>query len=146
MITIASVRLSGLKVHGTGTANLIWGLLWLFIEACISIMTISLFAFRTAYMKSSRKKKQQQQWYSPRNIWDRRRLSPDDECGVDDLPTIPSTTLSGMHTTIRGTSNRKSRIYETWDPEGPLRSNIGLLAKTSSDKLQEDDESDKGGR
>ena len=145
MIIVASIRMSGLHARGANgveTADLIWELFWQFIEASISVMMVSLIAFRTAFViKSSRKKKRQ--WYAPRNIFSRRRPSPDDEFRVGSLPTIPSATMTGMRTFIRGPSNRESRIYDTLDPDWPLPSKTGLLAKTSSNsELQENSRSD----
>ena len=134
MIVIASVRMSGLHAYapnGGETTDLIWELLWQFIEACISVMMVSLIAFRTAFnVKSSRKK--MRQWYSPRIIWNRRRPSPDDEISVGGLPTIPSAILTGMRTLIRGTSDQESRNFETLDRQWPLLSNASSPTKSFS--------------
>ena len=132
-IIVTVVKMSGVRTHGangTKAVDVVWGLFWLFVQACISVMTVSLIAFRTALAVKTRKK--QRQWYQPRNNWNQRKPFPDDGC------SIPSITTIGMRTMSRGTTNRDSRVYETWDPDWPLPSNTGLLVKAASNnELQE---------
>ena len=133
MIIIALVRMTGWRIPGTEVTDVVWGLFWVYTEACISVTTVSLIAFRSAFaIRSSRKKAPQQ--YTPMNIWNRRRPSLDNESGVENLPSIPSVTLTGMHTLIRGTSNRESRNYEALEPDWPLSSDTDSLPKEPSGK------------
>ena len=106
MAITAAVRVSGLKFRGE--FDEVWLFLWQQIEACIAVAMISLTAFRSVFISSessrAEKERAKKAWYSStldaiKRSKDKRR---NDEEANRELPTIPSATLTGMRTFIRG--------------------------------------------
>jgi len=99
MAVTASVRVSGLKFHGT--FDEVWLFLWQQIEACVAVATISLTAFRSVFVASAtsraRKEGARKPWYSSTvELINRRRKERNrDEEAMRGLPIIPSATLTG---------------------------------------------------
>ena len=106
MTVTATVRVSGLKFHGT--IDEVWSLIWLHIEACVAVIMISLTAFRSVYVSSqssrARRERANKPWYSSTVAAIRRKriFNQKDEESTAGLPTIPSATLTGMRTFIQG--------------------------------------------
>lgn len=127
MAITASVRVSGLKSHGT--FDEVWLFLWQQIEACVAVAMISLTAFRSVYVASAASRARMQgarkPWYSStvELINRRRKQRPQDEEAMRGLPTIPSATLTGMGTFIQGLHSTTS-LQSTSDGDSdawPLR-------------------------
>ena len=106
MAVTASIRVSGLKFRGT--FDEVWLYLWQQIEACIAVAMISLTAFRSAFVASessrARRGEAKKSWLSSvmsavKRSKARRRS---DEEASQELPSIPSGTLTGMRTFING--------------------------------------------
>ncbi|KAI9703713.1 MAG: hypothetical protein M1836_007483 [Candelina mexicana] len=118
MAITASVRVSGLKFHGA--IDEVWFFFWQHIEACVAIAMISLTAFRSAFVASqssrTRREVAKRAWYSSsveavkRNRAQRRR----DEEAAQELPNIPSATLTGIRTFIQGAHITGTR-HSTYD-------------------------------
>ena len=129
MAIMAAIRVSGLNFRGT--LDEVWLFLWFQIEASVAITMISLTAFRSVFVGSAssriRREAIKKPWYSSTILRNRSRRRLDDEANQE-LPQIPSATLSGMWTIIRGgrkttatheTATYKSRFGEESD-ESPL--------------------------
>ena len=105
MIVIAVIRISGFIYHDAFDEG--WVYLWQQIEACISVSTISLTAFRTMFVANASRRQPSPWQRSWNSSWRKRfkkssEVSTGEEGGeLDDL-TIPSATLSGMRTMIGG--------------------------------------------
>ncbi len=106
IIIIATIRVPGLKFHGT--FDIIWLLIWQHIQACVAVIMISLTAFRSVYVSSqtsrAHKELANKPWYSSTVAAIRRKrpLHQKDEEYIPGLPTIPSATLTGIRTVIQG--------------------------------------------
>ena len=104
MIIVAAIRMSGIIYHGTFDNS--WIFLWQQIETCIAVMMISLTAFHSVFVANSskvREKKKISPWlsYTPKAIKKHRKLNSGNKAELYNL-TIPSATLTGMGTVIRG--------------------------------------------
>lgn len=104
MALIALVRIGGYRIKGQTDAT--WQVLWIHIEACITIIMGSATAFRTLFVgENSRNPLEKKPSYS---IWLRllRKNKPTDEksdwedANGRHLPTVPAATLSGLRTFI----------------------------------------------
>lgn len=99
---VACVRFSGTHTH----ANIVqgWEYFWLEVEACVAVCMVSLCVFRSVVVMEERRARFQKgrQWYSSTvaKLRDRNKLSGGN-FDLNNLPTIPSATLSSMRTFIR---------------------------------------------
>ncbi len=132
MAITASIRVSGLKFRGT--FDVVWLFLWQQIEACVAVTMLSLTAFRSAFVASASARVQRESpntpWYSStvEAIKRNRALRRHDEESSQGLPQIPSATLTGLRTFIRGEqdtttsslSNDRTPIYEMGAEKGPF--------------------------
>ena len=114
MAIVASIRVSRLKIRGI--IDDVWLFIWQQIEACVAVAMVSLTAFRSAFVKSensgARKKAAKKPWYSStvHAIRHNRLHRRSDEEHLEELPSIPSATLTGMRTFIAGgRHSRKGR-------------------------------------
>ncbi len=107
MVIIACIR--SLGVRQASSAITIWQVFWLEAETCVAVCMVSLTAFRSVFSSeaSNLKSANFRPWYSSTVAKIRKRKQQDHDLGI--LPTIPSATLSGMRTFIRG---RDSLVYE----------------------------------
>ncbi len=102
MVVVASVRFSGTHTH----ANIVqgWEYFWLEVEACVAVCMASLCAFRSIFASDERRArfKKVRPWYSSTvaRLRNGKKLS-DGIYDLNNLPAIPSATLSGMRTYIR---------------------------------------------
>ena len=123
MIVIAIVRLSGLRTQGT-TLDLVWKRFWQQVEACVAVLMVSLtacYAFFMADSSSSGDAEVRLWQYPQRSVWNQVRRVRDND---GRLPTIPSATLTGMRTMIRGEqrfSIPRPEIDRTSSDTQPLR-------------------------
>ena len=113
MILIAIVRISGQRL-GNSNMDVQWELFFQHVEASVSVITVSLTAFRSMLGLKARKFREEKErsWYLYRRIilLKKGRGTSESELSGDQLPTIPSATLTGMRTFIR--DNRDSRNGE----------------------------------
>lgn len=124
MIIIAIMRASGL-LRSNRTIDVQWEVFFQHIEASVSVTTVSLTAFRSLLgvrALNSREKKERA-WYSHRRILflKKGRKTSESDFNGDQLPSIPSATLTGLPTFIRG--NRDSK----YDPADLVTSSDGYM-------------------
>ncbi|KAL9124081.1 MAG: hypothetical protein Q9217_006554 [Psora testacea] len=104
MAVTAGVRVSGL--HIGGSFDVVWLYVWQHAEACVAVAMISLTAFRSAFVESqssrARKEGAKRPWYSGKvDAIKRTRQQRAVHGGeIQELPKIPSATLTGMRTMI----------------------------------------------
>ncbi|KAI9831272.1 MAG: hypothetical protein M1826_003711 [Phylliscum demangeonii] len=114
MIT-AIVRVSGLATP-TGTIDVAWILFWQQVEACVAVALASFTAFRSIFVAEASKRReargQASAWAAGRRWtgWKRSTVAADDAIK---LPSIPSATLSGLRTFIRG--GHRSHVLSSVD-------------------------------
>lgn len=99
MIVIATVRFSGTHTHSNIVQS--WEYFWLEVEACVAVCMVSVCAFRSVFAPARRRArlKKARPWYSSTAA--RLRKGNKQSIGIsdlDNLPAIPSATLSGMRT------------------------------------------------
>lgn len=109
MIVIVCIRSPGVQQSRLAVDIDIWQVFWMDVETCAAVCMVSLTAFRSAFASeaSNGKGANIRPWYSSTVAKIRRRKQQDHDLGS--LPTIPSATLSGMRSFIRG---RDSLIHE----------------------------------
>ena len=107
MVIIACIRSAGVR-QGSSAIS-IWQVFWLEVQTCVAVCMVSLTAFRSVFASeaSNLRGAHVRPWYSSTVAKIRRRKQQDQDQGI--LLTIPSATLSGMRTVIRG---RDSLVYE----------------------------------
>lgn len=121
---IAIVRLSVSQI-GSNAIDMQWQMFWQNVEADAAVITVSITAFRSMLsMKASQvREKQHRSWYSYRRRFQSRKAkSPEHQSSMDQLPSIPSVTLTGMRTFIRGHRNSKLITSEVGGDEYATRS------------------------
>lgn len=139
MIITAIVRVSGLLLSSKNI-DVQWEVFFQQVEASVSVITVSLTAFRSLLgvkALNSRKKKEQA-WYSYRRIvlLKKGRKTSESELNGDQLPSIPSATLTEIRTFIR--DNRDSKHYPadlmtSSDGKMQVEHHIKLTQKISSE-------------
>ena len=120
MIVVAAIRMSGIHYHGTFDNT--WIFLWQQVETCVAIMMISLTAFRSLFVANASKARENKKispWLSstPKVFRRHKKLSSEENPDLVNL-TIPSATLTGMRTVIRG-----GPMTRTTTPNATLTSN-----------------------
>jgi hypothetical protein len=107
MIIIAIIRVSGL--HYKNTFDNTWIFMWQQVEACVAVTMLSLTAFRSVFVSSSRSSNEARPWVpSTRRLLGRFKKSTSSKGqGLDDV-TIPSATLTGL-TGVMGYRTKASR-------------------------------------
>ena len=103
MTFTAAIRVSGLRYHGT--FDEVWLYVWQHMEACVAVIVVSLTAFRSVFVSSRTSrlnKAARPNWYSSTIAAIKRRKASDNTSlsSINDLPAIPSATLTGMRTYI----------------------------------------------
>ena len=104
MAIIAFIRSASIRSDAVWDTS--WILFWQHIEACNAVIMVSLTAFRSFFVSgvsSTRRARRAREWYSP-SFTGRRRPKDDLLRREIDMPTIPSATLTGMRTFLRGDS------------------------------------------
>lgn len=136
MIITAIVRVSGLRL-GNIMIDVQWEVFFQQVEASVSVITVSLTAFRSLLGLKAResREKKQRVWYSYQRIilLKKGRKTSDSELRGDQLPSIPSATMTGMRTFIRG--NRDSKADVTTSRDGMMEDEhvIKVTQKISSE-------------
>lgn len=110
---VAGIRVIGLNVQRT--YDFTWACFWLYIEACVAVSMISLTAFRSLFASdgsrpSDPKSPPWRSFAAPKAQKPNRFET--DEQNLHALPTIPSATLSGMRTMIRGRPTTTNPGYD----------------------------------
>ena len=100
---IAIVRVSGIRYHGN--IDYTWIFFWQHIEVCVAISMVSLTAFRSLFVTTKRQAAaiKVRPWYSSQTL--RLRATKRGKLGSgghEKLPSIPSATITGIRTFIRG--------------------------------------------
>lgn len=100
MIIIACIR----SIAFTSFHAYSWYLFWLQVEGSVAVIMVSLTAFRSAFASQGLEgpEKKARPWYSSTVARLRRHKVSSARYNLEDLPAIPSATLSGMRTFIRG--------------------------------------------
>lgn len=119
MVLITLVRMSVYRRHGN-QIDVTWHVCWLYLEACVATMMASITAFRTLFVHSGSKQREinaqhQAAMYSWRErVLRKIRSSRSDsweDTGRENLPKIPSATLTGIKSFIH--YNGRSRMATT---------------------------------
>ena len=118
MAIVAIVRMSGFRIGGANhhkVYDLIWQLYWHYMEGCIACIMASVAAFRSLFIvKAARRNKQDEQrpsWSIRQRLLQKPRKSrfrsgrDSMSGGNDQLPVIPTVTLSSVTNFIRTTNN-----------------------------------------
>lgn len=109
-IIIAIVRISIMRVD-PNRLDWQWLSFWLIMEADAAVISVSITTFRSmlGVRASKAREKQDRSWYSHRlRFRSRKAKNREKESSMDQLPSIPGATLTGIRTFIRG--NRDSRL------------------------------------
>lgn len=117
---VAIIRVSGIHIAGT-TDDVQWQVFWQEIEATISVIMISITAFRSLLgMKAAEAREAKDRaWYFHRRKLLTRKLWRNEENDLNmdrELPSIPSATMTGLRTYIRGSrgpSTKMSKLSKT---------------------------------
>ena len=139
MIIIAIIRISGFIYHNAFDEG--WVYLWQQIEACVSVSTISLTAFRVMFVASnSRRDRSPWQWTDSFRKRFYKKSSQTTSTGELDDVRIPGGTLTGMRTAI-GISRTQATtgmfsIFDEDSEEYPLRP---VPARTTSGRTRTED-------
>ena len=117
MIVIAFVRVTTYHIEveqkNTGpvqVVDLTWVLFWLYVEACIAVIVVTLSAFRSIFVAHKSRLREDQdrnrRWYMNKKnpmvpAWQRRKLGLESK-DMDQLAKVPWAKLTGMSTFISG--------------------------------------------
>ncbi len=109
MIVVACVRIIGFNIFDHA---FLWQLFWLQIEGSVAVMMVSLTAFRSVFASQGPEARwrKARPWYSSTVAKLRRHKASLEGHNLESLPAIPTATMSGMRTFIRG-----SRLGEAHD-------------------------------
>ena len=113
MAIIACIRVSGIR--SGGVIHNSWNYFWQQTEVSLAIFMVSITAFRSlfVYEKSKVSRPKRKSWYSSPRVFfggAKKESFPNEDC--NEWPSIPSATLTGMRTLIRG-GHSVSRIDST---------------------------------
>ena len=118
MCVVALIRVSGLQKGDFIDET--WEIFWQQVEACVAVMLVSVTAFRSFFVSSD--SKQSPKKVAPINQQVSRKRPFDwTRTAGHRLPKIPSATLTGLRTFIRG-GHREDSIYSTLDDSMQLTS------------------------
>lgn len=115
MIIIACIRIIGFNLFFHAYS---WHLFWLQVEGSVAVIMVSLTAFRSVFASqgSENKERKARPWYSSTVAKLRRHKASSVRYNLEDLPSIPSATMSGMRTFIRdGELGGGPETYEEFD-------------------------------
>ena len=101
MIIIACIRIIGFNLFYHAYS---WHLFWLQVEGSVAVIMVSLTAFRPFFASqvSEARDRMAKPWYSSTVAKLRRQKPSSESYNLEGLPSIPSATISGMRTFIRG--------------------------------------------
>ena len=124
MIIVAIIRISGFIYHNAFDEG--WVYMWQQIEACVSVSTISLTAFRIMFVASnSRRERSPWQWTDSFRKRFYKKSSQTTSTGELDDVRIPGGTLTGMRTAIGAPRTQNTTtmfsIFDEHAEDYPLR-------------------------
>ena len=101
MIVIACIRIVGFNIFNHA---FLWQLFWLQVEGSVAVIMVSLTAFRSVFASQGpeARRRKARPWYSSTIAKLRRHKASSEGHNLGDLPVIPTATMSGMRTFIRG--------------------------------------------
>lgn len=112
MAIVAIVRMAGIRLGG-GEVDIVWTSFWQQQESSIAVIMFSVTAFRSFFVAGSTPDRARLvSAYWKNKVLRRKALDESGEKGVGDLPTIPSATLTGVRTIIRGSGSPGTESYE----------------------------------
>lgn len=105
MAIVAIVRLAGIRLGG-GEVDIVWVAFWQQQECSIAVCMLSVTAFRSFFVAGSTPERARIVSAYWKNKLLRRKASDEsNEKGMNNLPAIPSATLTGLRTMIRGSGS-----------------------------------------
>lgn len=99
MIIIAIVRISGVS-HKKTAVDIVWELFWLSMEAAIAVIMLSVTAFRSLLGIKAQKAREKRK--RSKVLVGYFKKTPQNVSDLEQLPSIPGATLTGIHTFING--------------------------------------------
>jgi hypothetical protein len=100
------IRVTGLKLPGHRSVDVVWQVYWQFVEACIGIVVVSMMVFRTFFVQRAARasaKRQTPYTYISRLYRRGKRTGGSRDPNNMELPQrFPNATLTGMRTFIQG--------------------------------------------
>ena len=137
MIIIAIIRVSRLRLDSKSYDDQ-WALFFKYVEASVSVITVSITAFRSLLGLKALKSRKKRAWYSYWQTALRRKghKSSESELNGDNLPSIPGATLTGMRTFIRGdqeSKNGEADVMSSKDDPMGLEHHIKVKQNISSE-------------
>ena len=119
MAIFAITRIAGTRLPG-GPVDIIWLVFWQQQECSIAVIMFSMTAFRSFFvggtLKQAKAPKAPTTYWRNKNLF-KRSPRPSEEGHSDDLPAIPSATLTGMRTMIEGSGRMDSKAGSSIDQE-----------------------------
>ena len=118
MIIVALIRTSILPRAAT-VQDVPYELFLLQMEGCIGVLMAAVSAFRSLFASQgsrASRKKQNILWTAREKIWDRRKRALGSESDVEannDLPAIPSATMTGLRSFIGGAAKQDVLMSES---------------------------------
>lgn len=109
MVITAVIRISSVR-GGHNDIDIIWWIFWLFSESCISIVMISLIAFRSLFVvhKSQREERRRRDLTWKQQREQRVHRKSETESGDGGSPKISDVVLAGMTSTVEGAEMQRS--------------------------------------
>lgn len=112
MAIVAIVRMAGIHLGG-GEVDILWLWFWQQQECSIAVIMLSVTAFRSFFVAGSTPDRARiVSAYWKNKVLRRKALDESGEKGVGGLPAIPSATLTGVRTIIRGSGRPETESYE----------------------------------
>lgn len=107
MVIIACIRIIGFNLLSHEYS---WHLFWLQVEGSVAVIMVSLTAFRSFFASqgSAARGRKARPWYSSTVAKLRRHKASLGDHDLENLPPIPSATMSGLRTFIRGSGLNSS--------------------------------------
>lgn len=125
MIFVAVVRVSTIRTS-RGVYDYTWTNLWLYIEAGIATIMVSLTAFRTQFILQKEERQRLERLKRPlTHIRPHKKQAPWIESEVEELPTTPPAAMIGLGNAARGGKTRLSAM-STSLKEKPMKKNTRL--------------------
>jgi len=137
MIIVSIVRISGVYL-ADGNVDIVWLAFWMQQECSIAVIMVSVSAFRSFFVaKAANTPDRGSPKHTPSDKWHLRRRPASEEYNLEtrnELPQIPSATLTGMRSVIW--DMRMSRIWPlSRDAEDTMR----LSGSTRAGESQSDE-------
>lgn len=139
-IGVSIVRVSGLKVPGLQSVDVVWQVYWQYVEVCIGIMIVSATAFRTFFVQRAARNSARRS--TPRSNFAlrfRQKMQRDssesnDEFGHGLPGHIPGGTMTGIRTFIdaNGKTNNLGTMTSSISRESEDKKSLQTLEEMNS--------------